>query len=151
MIKQPILIALTTIPAILSPSLVSAQTQPTSVVPTIEFSGTGNSFNFKITIDATKPFVVRPLVIQGDKFIFNGGTFNPLEDLTIDIPIAASINPIGQSAIDATVGKIGISSKTLFNLASADTTFDGRISTIGLDRNNNALRVNNDNPILTIP
>jgi hypothetical protein len=151
MIKRPILIALTTVPAILAPSLGSAQTQPNSVVPTIEFSGTGNSFNFKVTIDASKPFVVRPIVIQGDKFIFNGGTFNPLDELKVDVPIAGSINPIGQSAIDATVGNLGISSKTLFNLASVGTTFDGRISTSGMDRNNTALRVDNDNPILAIP
>jgi hypothetical protein len=151
MIKRPILIALTTIPAILAPSIVSAQTQPSSVVPTIEFSGTGNSFNFKVTIDASKPFVVRPIVIQGDKFIFNGGTFNPLDELKVDIPISASINPIGQSAIDATVGKIGISSKTLFNLASSNTTFDGRISTSSINKDNTALRVDHDNPILTLP
>jgi hypothetical protein len=151
MIKRDILIALTTVPAILAPSLVSAQTKPLSVVPTIEFSGTDNSFNFKVTIDATKPFVVRPIVVQGDKFIFNGGTFNPDEELKVDIPIAASINPLGQSAIDATVGNIGISSKTLFKVASGRSDVDMLNFPSKLFNANPGLSVGGDDPILTIP
>jgi hypothetical protein len=151
MIKRPIFIALTTVPAILAPSLVSAQTQPNVVVPTIEFSGTGTSFNFRVTIDPNRQFVVEPIVVKGDKFIFNGGSFNPQDDLKVNIPISPSINPIGQSQINATVGNIGISSKTLFNLASSGSTFDPRISTSRININNTALRVDNDNPILTLP
>jgi hypothetical protein len=151
MIKRDLLIALTTVPAILAPSLVSAQTQPISVVPTIEFSGTGTSFNFRVTIDASQPFVVRPIVVQGDKFIFRGGTFNPQDDLKIDIPISASINPLDRSALDATVGNIGINSKTLFRLASGRKDLDMLNFPSSTSNINTGLRVGGDDPILTIP
>jgi hypothetical protein len=148
MIQRHIFIALTAITATLAPSHVCAQTV---VVPTIEFSGQGTSFNFKITIDPNQQFVVGPIVVKGDKFIFNGGTFNPQAELKVNIPISPSINPIGQSAIDATVGNLGISSKTLFSLASDTSTFDRRSSISGINKNNTVLRVDNDNPILTLP
>ncbi len=155
MIKRPILIALTTVPAILSSSHVSAQNV---VIPTIEFAGTSAAFTIKVTTDPTQQFLIGPVVVTRDRFTLNGGVFNPL-DLNVNTTPLPSINPIGQSAIDATVGKIGISSKTLFNLASGRSDFAGiasalehrHISTSGIDRNNTALRVDNDNPISTIP
>jgi hypothetical protein len=148
--KRHILIALTTIPAILAPSHVSAQVQPNVVVPTIEFSGQGTSFTFKVTIDPSQQFVVGPVVITRDRFILNGGTFNPL-DLNINIPVAESINQIGQSTIDATVGNLGISSKTLFSLASGKNDFDRTNLTSRRDTANTRLSVGGDDPILMIP
>jgi hypothetical protein len=144
MIKRAISIALITIPAILTTSRVSAQTQPT-VIPTIEFSSQGTSSNFKITIDPNQPFVVGPLVAKGNGFIFN-----PQDELKVNIPIAASINPLSQSAIDATVGNIGISSKTLFRLASGRIDLD-RIDISSSSNPNRGLSVGGENPILTIP
>jgi hypothetical protein len=150
MIERHIFIALITIPAILTPSHVSAQTQPTVVIPTIEFSSQGTSSNFKITINPNQPFVVGPLVAKGNGFIFNGGTFNPQDELKVNIPISASINPLSQSAIDATVGNIGISSKTLFRLASGRIDLD-QINISGSSNADRGLSVGGDNPILTIP
>jgi hypothetical protein len=150
MIERHIFIALITIPAILTPSHVSAQTQPTVVIPTIEFSSQGTSSNFKITINPNQPFVVGPLVAKGNGFIFNGGTFNPQDELKVNIPISASINPLSQSAIDATVGNIGISSKTLFRLASGRIDLD-QINISGGSNADRGLSVGGDNPILTIP
>jgi hypothetical protein len=150
MIERHIFIALITIPAILTPSHVSAQTQPTVVIPTIEFSSQGTSSNFKITINPNQPFVVGPLVAKGNGFIFNGGTFNPQDELKVNIPISASINPLSQSAIDATVGNIGISSKTLFRLASGRIDLD-QINISGGSNADRGLSVGGDNPILIIP
>jgi hypothetical protein len=150
MIERHIFIALITIPAILTPSHVSAQTQPTVVIPTIEFSSQGTSSNFKITINPNQPFVVGPLVAKDNGFIFNGGTFNPQDELKVNIPISASINPLSQSAIDATVGNIGISSKTLFRLASGRIDLD-QINISGSSNADRGLSVGGDNPILTIP
>jgi hypothetical protein len=150
MIKRDILIALITIPVILAPSLVSAQTQPNVIIPTIEFSGNSTAFTIKVTTDPTQQFVIGPVVVTRDRFILNGGTFNPL-DLNVNIPVSESINPIGQSAIDATVGKIGISSKTLFSLASGRSDFDGINFPNSSSKANTGLTVGGDDPILTIP
>jgi hypothetical protein len=150
MIKRDILIVLTTVPVILAPSIVSAQTQPNIVVPTIEFAGNSTAFTIKVTTDPTQQFLIGPVVITRDRFILNGGTFNPL-DLNVNIPVSESINPIGQSTLDATVGKIGISSKTLFGVASGSSDFD-RVNFPSRSPNaNTGLTVGGDDPILTIP
>lgn len=150
MIDRDILIVLTTISAILAPSHVFAQTQPKVAIPTIEFSSEGTSSNFKVTIDPNQPFVVGQLVAKGNGFIFNGGTFNPQDEVKVNIPISASINPLSQSAIDATVGNIGISSKSLLRLASGRIDLDG-IDTTSSSKANTGLSVGGDNPILTLP
>jgi hypothetical protein len=144
------IIGLTSIAVILSPSNVSAQSQPNIVIPTIEFSGDSTSFSFKVTVDPTQQFVVGPVVISRDRFTLNGGTFNPL-DLNLNLTPTAAINPIGQSTIDATVGSRSISSKTLFGLASASSTFDGSRSIGNSNTPNLGLIVNGDDPILTMP
>jgi hypothetical protein len=150
MIKRDIFIALTTVPAILAPSVGSAQTQPNFIVPTIEFAGNSAAFTIKVTTDPNQQFLIGPVVITRDKFTLNGGTFNPL-DLNVNTTPPPSINPIGQSAIDATVGKIGISSKTLFGLASGSRDFDGINFPNSSPNANTGLRVGGDDPILTIP
>lgn len=150
MIERDIFIVLTTISAILAPSHVFAQTQPTVIIPTIEFSSEGTSSNFKVTLNPNQPFVVGPLVAKGNGFIFNGGTFNPQDEVNVNIPISASINPLSQSAIDATVGNIGISSKSLLRLASGRSNLDG-IDISNSSNANTGLSVGGDNPILTLP
>jgi hypothetical protein len=150
MIKRDIFIVLTTLAAILAPSHVSAQLQPTVVIPTIEFSSQDTSFNFRITINPNQPFVVGPLVAKGNGFIFNGGTFNPQDEVKVNIPIAASINSLNPSAIDATVGNIGISAKTLLSMASGRSDRAG-INTSRSSTANTGLSVGGDDPILTLP
>lgn len=158
MIDRNIFITLTTILATLAPSHVSAQVQSTVVIPTIEFSGEGTSLNFKVTINPNRSFVVAPIVVEGNRFIFNGGTFNPQDDLKVNIPISASINPLTQqlqdrlreSAINASVGNIGISPKLLFRLASGQSDLD-RADTSGSYNLNSGLSIGGDDPILAIP
>ncbi len=150
MLKRDSLIGLTSIAVFLAPNNVLAQTQPNIVIPTIEFSGDSTSFSFKVTVDPTQRFVVGPVVISRDRFTLNGGTFNPL-DLNLNLTPVASVNPIGQSTIDATVGNRAISSKTLLGLASGSSTVDGTRSIGNSNTGNLGLIVNGDDPILTMP
>jgi hypothetical protein len=143
MIKHSYLLALATIPAMLAPSHVSAQTA-NSILPRVEFSGTSASFNIQVKIDTTQSVTIGPIVSPG--FV----NINPL-DLNLGNQPETG-NPIGQSTIDATVGKIGISSKTLFGVASGGSRDFDRLNFPSSSPNaNTGLTVGGDDPILTIP
>jgi hypothetical protein len=142
MIKHSYLLTLATISAMLAPSHVSAQTA-NSILPRVEFSGASTSFSIKVKIDTTQSVTIGPIVSPG--FV----NINPL-DLNLGNQTETG-NPIGQSAIDATVGKIGISSKTLFGLASGRNDFDGINFPNSSLKANTGLTVGGEDPILTIP
>jgi hypothetical protein len=142
MIKHSYLLALATIPAMLAPSHVSAQTT-NSILPRVEFSGTSASFNIQVKIDTIQSVTIGPIVSPG--FV----NINPL-DLNLGNQPETG-NPIGQSTIDATVGKIGISSKTLFGVASGSRDFDRINFPSSSSKANIGLRVGGDDPIVTIP